>query len=48
VAALTLNVAGVPGTYQLTLANGTCYSAVAAESAPLAAGPAFEIRVGGQ
>jgi hypothetical protein len=47
VATLTLDVAGVPGTYTLTLTNGTWYAAAASEQGSMQAGPAFEIRVGG-
>lgn len=46
VATLTL-LAGIPGTYQLTL-NGSGCSADAGETFSLPSGPGFETRVGGQ
>ena len=45
VATLTLQVAGVPGTYHLWLSYGS-YSTGDGTSVPMQAGPTFEIRVG--
>jgi hypothetical protein len=48
VATLTLHVAGVPGTYHLSVANGSYYSATTGQPQAMQAGPVFEIRVSGQ
>lgn len=46
VATLTLNVAGIPGTYHLWLSNGIC--SADGVTTQMQAGPLLEIRVGGQ
>lgn len=47
VATLTLNVAGQPGVYDLTIAGGEYFDgSEAMPQVPMDAGPAFEIRVG--